>query len=158
MSARDHARARASLSPAARRRVLSAVGGAAMLALVACSVSTPRHGFTAAGRGGTGLQAGAPGGGGGAGAGPDTAGAGTGGGAGAGTAGAAAVGAAGGASGSAARVRTGSGGSGPAGGAAAASSASPSGGGAPAVGGTRDAITISAIAGFSGNYGAILTE
>src|SRR5207302_518824 len=158
MSARLHARVRAPLSPAGRRRVLSVIGGAAMLALVACSVSTPRHGFTAAGRAGTGLQAGAPGAGGGAGAGSDAAGPGAGGGPGAGTVGAATAGGAGGAPGAAAGVRTGPGGSGRTGGPAAGAGASPSGGGAPAVGVTKDAITISAIAGFSGNYGAILTE
>jgi len=156
MSARLHARV--TLPLAGRRRVLSVIGGAATLALVACSVSTPRHGFTAAGRGGTGLQAGAPGAGGGAGPGSDAAGPGVGGGAGAGTVGAATAGGAGGAPGAAAGVRTGSGGSGRTGGPAAGAGASPSGGGAPAVGVTKDAITISAIAGFSGNYGAILTE
>src|SRR5205807_410818 len=103
-------------------------------------------------------QAGAPGAGGGAGPGSDAAGPGVGGGAGAGTVGAATAGGAGGAPGAAAGVRTGSGGSGRTGGPAAGAGASPSGGGAPAVGVTKDAITISAIAGFSGNYGAILTE
>src|SRR5438270_8419532 len=113
MSARLHARV--TLPLAGRRRVLSVIGGAATLALVACSVSTPRHGFTAAGRGGTGLQAGAPGAGGGAGPGTDAA-AGAGGGPGAATVGAATAGGAGGAPGAAAGVRTGAGGSGRTGG------------------------------------------
>ena len=142
---------------AVRRRAVAVTATVAMLALVACSVSTPRHGFTAGGRGATGLQAGAAGGSPAGGAGADAAGAGGGPAAGAAAVGAPTGGAAGGSAGVGA-ARSGSGGAGAPGGAASAASATPSGGGAPTTGITKDTITISAIAGFSGNYGAILTE
>ena len=142
---------------AVRGRTVPVLCAAAAVVMAACSVSTPRHGFTA-GRGSTGLQAGAAGAGNGpgaGGAGGDTAGAQV-----AASTGAGPVGATGGGPAGRASAAVGSRGGtavGVSGGGGGSTGAGAPGGG-PVVGVTKDTITISAIAGFSGNYGAILTE
>jgi ABC-type branched-subunit amino acid transport system substrate-binding protein len=131
--------------------VAVAIMGAMLL--VACSVRTPRDGFTSASAGRTGNQTVAAGSAGGAvgGTGTTLPGDTTGGGVASVSGGASGGGVTGG----------GDGGSGAAGGAGGVGGgAAPDGGSgatASAVGVTKDTITISAIAGFSGNYGAILT-